>query len=276
MKKNAIIYSTRSDKGCKRRNNEDNLFCGGTHLTADTRNSSYKNSGTAEVPAVFAVFDGIGGEESGETASLIAAEVLEELSPKILKSDRKEWKSIIDDFVTRANKRIKEHSENSLRMGTTMAIVVIGEDAAEIFNIGDSRVYMLHKRSFRQVTIDDTVAAGKITKGLCMESEARRSKDWNKLTACIGIPSSDDSFFKARKNSDIPIKDKLNLLLCSDGLTDMLSDEQIKKILRKSKSPDRAVRMLLSEALNKGGKDNITVIVIKIRKKFKVNKRREP
>lgn len=260
-----IVYAARSDKGRARRNNEDNLYCCGTFLTDDIRNLPFRTEGRAAVPAVFAVFDGIGGEHLGEYASLTAVLTLKEHAANIAGAGPERNDEAVRVFVAETNRRIRDESEkSSVSMGTTMVLAVVDKSGIRAYSIGDSRIYVLDRDGFRQVNTDQTLAMRKVAEGLITEAEARRSRDWSMLTACIGIPADNGAYSEVQIDPPVPLTGKTRLLLCSDGLSDMVPDDRIEQILRSEQSVDKAVKVLMSEALNNGGRDNITIIAADI------------
>lgn len=268
MKKPQIVYAARSDKGRTRRNNEDNLYCCGTILTSDIRDLPFRTDGSFTVPAIFAIFDGIGGEQMGEQASSTAVQTLTEHADKICRAGVDQIDAEVKAFVTDINQKLQYESKSmSTRMGTTMALAVVTQGGVWAYNIGDSRIYALDKDGLHRISIDHTLAMRKVEAGLITETEARQSCDWSKLTACLGIASDNGMSSEIRINPSVPLPGNIRLLLCSDGLTDMVHDDRIEQILRSSRFVDKIVQNLMSEALNNGGKDNTTIIAVEIQGK---------
>lgn len=244
-----VIYSVRSHKGNIREKNEDNFFANGITLLAEYENMAFSIDACAFSPLVLAVCDGMGGEESGEFASLTAVKKLSEAELQT----KKDINSAVRNYVEEASKEI---SFSGKRSGTTLALAVVSDKGTHCFNIGDSRIYLI-KRGLQQVTNDHTQGAEKVKNGLLPADQARRNGG-NKLTRCIGIGN-----YHSVENYPV-ITGKYRLLICSDGLTDMVTDFEIKKIVSKNMSVSDAADNLLKSALNNGGKDNITIIVADI------------
>ena len=259
-----ISFSARSDRGCVRANNEDNLYCAGTMLLAESREIPFSLSDELSPPCVFAVFDGLGGQAEGERASLLAAQTLQGCEADILQADRKTVDDEIQAYVERINNLLcKEMCERSVRMGTTMVLVVVRDNVVYPYTIGDSRVYALLDGRLRQLSKDHTYATQKIEMGLITEQEARKSSDWHKLTICLGV-FEDEVTVQADELKPVNIADYGRFLLCSDGLTDMLEDLRIEEILRRAPTADEATGQLLAAAVECGCRDNITCIVLDI------------
>lgn len=266
-----ITYAARSDMGCVRRNNEDNIYCAGSYLTEEMRNLPYKLMGKTDKASVFGVYDGMGGYQLGEKASLIASELMLEFDNRICNASELQSDEIIGEYINSINKRIMEESKKqSIKIGTTLALAVVLPDEIRAYNIGDSRIYVYDKNGLQQISVDHTLAMLKVKLGLITETQARESKEWNKLTACLGITDEDGNYYQSEILPPIKLTGKLRLLICSDGLTDLVLDDRIEKILHTSRTTELAVRKLMSEALNNGGKDNITAIVVDVsHKKYK-------
>jgi protein phosphatase len=218
-----ILYSIRCNVGNKRLNNEDNFYADGVFLTPEMRDKSFSIDAMANMPLILAVCDGMGGEENGEIASLAAARKLSEYNNNL--------QNCIDEINIEIGK--------TGRAGTTLVLASIDRKGISCFNIGDSRAYALSKKGFFRVTNDHIVitVSGK-----------------RKLTRCIGIGSNQTA------ESYPVIRDKCRLLLCSDGLYDMVADTEIERILRESIKASSAADLLLQTALDNGGNDNITII----------------
>lgn len=260
-----IKYAVRSDRGRRRRNNEDNFFCKGAMLDKDSENP-YKLSGKTHSPNVFAVFDGIGGETNGELASFIAAKVLSERCSVLKKKGFDDYDRFVDEYVQETNRRIKSLSTPSSRMGTTMAMLIVSDKFLKVYNIGDSRIYFLEDNRLTRVSVDHTLAAEKISSGIATEEQIKATNEWGKLTACMGIECGNGLYSEPSRSPEKTIDGRTRVLLCSDGVTDMLDDSCIETILCKSRDVGEAAALLMSEALNAGGKDNVTVMLLDISK----------
>ena len=235
-----IDYSARSHVGRVRGNNEDNLYVDGVTLTTNMRERPFTIDGTSALPANFAVCDGMGGEDNGEIASLLAVKELHNIRERIKSGLSERLGETVQSYVNKVNESIR--SETNLtgrRTGTTLALAVLSENGVYCFNLGDSRIYSLQRTDFKQTTNDHSLG--------------------NKLTRCIGIGDSQDV------EEYPPILGDCRILICSDGLTDMVSESVIEKILRASERTSNAADYLLNEALTNGGKDNVTIIVADIK-----------
>ncbi|OFO59270.1 protein phosphatase [Peptoniphilus sp. HMSC075B08] len=226
--------------GNYRKNNEDSYYV-----------NEFKN--------LYVLADGMGGHLAGERASKMATEII----GQDFAGDR-EVKSIDDAIeilsssIRDANKKIFESSqenEDYRGMGTTLSSGIILEDVLIYSNIGDSRIYRINE-GMEQITQDDSFVNYLIEIGEITEEEAKNHPKKNVLTKAMGTTSDIEVIVNT-----LDIKDKDVFLFCSDGLTNMVSDEEIFKIVKEN-SPEEARDMLLDLALKNGGMDNITFILV--------------
>jgi protein phosphatase len=229
-----VLYSIRCNVGNKRTNNEDNFFADGVFLTPEMRDKSFSIDAIASAPLLLAVCDGMGGEENGEVASLTATQNISQYA-----EDLKKTQINIQDYIDKINTQIVLTG----RAGTTLVLACINKRNIACFNIGDSRAYALTKKRFFRVTNDHV----KISKS------GKR-----KLTRCIGIGNN-----QTLESYPI-ITGRCRLLLCSDGLYDMVAEPKIERILREPIKASEAADLLLKTALDNGGNDNITIIIADI------------
>jgi protein phosphatase len=190
---------------------------------------------------------------------------LSEFADKIKSAGSAEkMNAAVQKFVVHANKLLCDKMfERRVRMGTTLALVVIADGAAHPYNLGDSRVYAMSGGTFRQVSEEHTLAAQKVKMGVLTEEEARTSRDRHRLTLHFGI-FEDEMNVEAAVSKPIPVGAGCRILLCSDGLTDMLDDARIEEIARGEPYATDTVGKLVGEALKNGGKDNVTCVVVDV------------
>ena len=234
-----------TDKGKVREMNEDNFFVD-------------KETG------LFIVADGMGGYQGGEVASRIAVDVVSKfIKDNIpLLSDKKEdIYKILMESLFRANEkiRIKSNSDMSLKgMGTTIVLVLCRNNGFYISHVGDSRAYLIRQENIKQLTEDHSVVAQMLKAGTITPEEARTHHLKHIITQALGTSLNiipEIQFFKWEVGEYI--------LLCSDGLTDMLDDQElVSTFLKCKREPEKCCKMLVKLANKKGGKDNITVIIL--------------
>lgn len=259
-----IGHAAISHPGFVRTNNEDNIYCDGGIITPETRDVPFVSCGSADVPCLFAVCDGMGGEADGEVASLTAVQTLADHADaiKLAAANGQDIDRAVCAYVADANARLCNMMRGrSARMGTTLALAVITATHIHAYNIGDSRIYIFKDGKLTQLTEDHTMAVQKVKMGLITKQEAERDKSRHVLTRYLGI-FEDEMTLTPDVIPPVPADDTYRLLLCSDGLTDMVSDEQIESVLREAMDAKDEADALVKAALRNGGRDNVTCIVI--------------
>ncbi len=210
--------------------------------------------------ALFAVADGMGGHRGGEVAS---ADALETLRTTVLDPDA----AAIHDAVLAANRHVFERSVTEPQlagMGTTLCVVALvhdedSEQSIAIANVGDSRVYLLRDGGFRQITLDHSLVETMVRGGQLSPDEAAVHPGRNVLTRALGIePDLEVDLFSE------PVAAGDRYLLCSDGLYNELSDDEIAATLRRVDAPWDAASELVAAAVDAGGRDNVTVVVVDV------------
>jgi PPM family protein phosphatase len=201
---------------------------------------------------LFAVADGMGGHQGGEVASRLALETLEVLF--------KNGRGTLADHLREANRAVFERSGRDAAvagMGTTLTAAVAEAGRLRLAHVGDSRAYLLRDGKLRMLTEDHTLVQRMVERGEITEQEAHVHPHRSVLIRTIGTEPDvqiDEGVLDAQDGDRI--------LLCSDGLTGMVADEQIERILRDAAEPRDAVRELVRAANAAGGVDNITVVVL--------------
>src|SRR2546429_4329385 len=205
-------------------------------------------------PPLFAVADGMGGHRGGDVASKLALETVEQRFHRRT--------GTLSEQVRRANKAVFERSKVDRRvtgMGTTLTAALVQGDALRLAHVGDSRAYLLRAGSLRQLTTDHTLVARMVKAGEISEAEAEVHPHRNVLTRALGTEAD------VRVDEDeIPLLEGDRVLLCSDGLTGMVTEEQIQAILEMDVPAQEAADRLVTAANRAGGIDNITVVVLGI------------
>lgn len=243
-----IVYSCISHIGNVRKVNQDNFICNGTYMRTNDPEIAFPLGGTviSKSPTLFGIFDGMGGEECGEIASYIAAKEASTIPIK------KDGVLALTDYCKQANTKICEYAENNdvSAMGTTAAMLLCFKDEITLCNIGDSKVFRFANGALEQISKDHVVISAFGTKP--------------PLSQNLGIPPEqlliEPYLSQGRyKNGD-------KYLICSDGLTDMLTLEEIKELLTSQQVEESATK-LVNKALENGGKDNVTVILLEIKQR---------
>ena len=245
-----------TDVGKIRTNNEDNFFiCGPYKRTPEELR--YRKKDFVYRGGIFAVCDGMGGEEFGEKASLISVEELNNFKEKDFNEYHKK-------YIDMVNSRICDlrFENNGVKSGTTIALIYIKDEKAISYNIGDSRTYLMRNKKLTQLSEDHTQVAQMLKMGMIKEENVQSYSNRHILTQHLGIPNN-ELVISPYISDVIDIKRGDIFLLCSDGLTDMIRNDDIKNILNSKMSAEQMAETLVNSALQMGGKDNITVGVIK-------------
>lgn len=215
-----------------------------------------------KVDAVLVVADGMGGRNFGEHASETAVEVIKKTLSSRLSEGEPEHAAIniaIEFALRQANASVYELSlrdSESQGMGTTCVVAVIARGRLHLGHVGDSRAYVIHHNAIEQLTDDHSFVAEQVRAGLITEETARTSKFRNVITRAVGIEPTIDPDV-----AEYPIDDVDALLLCSDGLSNMVADHNLERILLTSTTPQAAADKLVRMAKTAGGSDNITAVV---------------
>ena len=225
-------FGSRTDIGCLRDHNEDSLVV---------------------TPPLFAVADGMGGHAAGEVASEIAVRVLSELAPE--HPDGEALGRAIEE-ANRAVIQAARAGRGRQGMGTTMTAAMLEGERLVIAQVGDSRAYLLHQGKLQQLTRDHSLMADMIEAGQLTPEEARTHPQRSVITRALG---SDAHLHPDIYEINVETGDRL--LICSDGLSGMIFDDQIENTLRRVQDPQRCASQLVNEAIAAGGHDNVTVIV---------------
>jgi len=265
MKKLRLKISVSTNIGHIRTNNEDNFYADGKKLTdgiSDDFSTVYEEEITDT--AVFAVCDGMGGESCGEVASAAAVKVLGKYRDLINGAENlKEQGSTVDAYAKAASRYINEKvaEAGGERGGTTLTLACIRERIITMYYLGDSRIYLLRDGVLTRLTRDHTVAYDMIDSSVLTEEEAEVSPDRHKLTMYLGIDEDTDGV-RAGFAGSYTLTEGDRYLMCTDGLNEMCSTEEIKSVLA---AADRnTARSLVESALENGGRDNVTCLVIEV------------
>lgn len=259
MKKIKANVCAVTHSGRIRKENEDNYSLNGRlTATGDLKKGSAFVQ-TMKEPFHLAVCDGMGGESYGDIASGVATETIAAHAANVYDSGE-DFSFAISNSLVEANSRICEEIEaRGKRMGTTLAAVYAVKGKLYCVNIGDTRIYHYSKGILEQISFDHTHAQTIIDAGEAMMDEIGSIPDAKKLTRHLGVFPDE-----ANLSPSISVIDDVDngdvLLLCSDGLTDMLTDEEITAVLSTAENSQTCASKLVRLALEKGGKDNITAI----------------
>ncbi len=226
----------KTDTGRQRKDNEDNAF--------------------ARAP-LFVVADGMGGAQAGEVASQIAVEAFQAALPESGTPEER-----LAERAQDANRRIYEISSTEhdrAGMGTTLTAVYIDNSELAVAHVGDSRAYLFRDGELGRLTQDHTLVEELLRRGKLTEEQAAEHPQRSIITRALGVDPEvdvDTRTFIARAGDVV--------LLCSDGLTSMISEKQVAAVLREESNLDRAAERLIADANAAGGRDNITVVLFRL------------
>lgn len=224
--------------------------------------------------ALAIVADGIGGHQAGEVASQITVDVLTE---SISQANGSQLIESLEQGVIAAGRSVMETArsdEKMAGMGSTVAVVLVVGDRLYTVTVGDSRIYLLRNAKLRQISVDHTWVQEAINHGILTPEEARNHPNAHVLHRHLGgekdplpdfrlrlSPDEDDQQSEANQGMQLQLGDRL--LLCSDGLTDLVEDDEIRQRLT-DLHPKEAVAELVDLARSRGGHDNITVVSVMV------------
>jgi protein phosphatase len=232
-----------TDIGVEREMNQDYLF------TSDTA--------VGNLPNLYIVADGMGGHKAGEYASRYTTE---RVVAYVLRSKDSEPVTILKEAIQKANELLlieSKEDEAKHGMGTTIVCATIIGSKMFVANVGDSRLYVVSD-GIRQITRDHSLVEEMVRMGEMDRRDARKHPDKNIITRAVGVTDTVDvDFF------EVDLSGEDEILLCTDGLTNMVDDMTIHRIMTDSKDLEKQVAALVKTANDNGGRDNITAVIIR-------------
>jgi len=250
MKQFVLDVAGLSDRGVKRDHNED--AWSGPHPSLTREQLGIKGQ-------LYVVADGVGGHQAGDVASLMAVEIIQQhyyadLSPAIATSLKAAIQTANDQIVREATARLARRG-----MSTTVTAAVVRGDQLTVANVGDSRTYLIHKGQARQMTDDHTWVEEQVRVGLISRTEAAKHPQRNIITRSLGSDRElDIDIFETE------VEPGHSIMLCSDGLSNMISEQEIGSIVSKGWMAEAAVNELIELAIKRGAPDNVTAVLINI------------
>lgn len=243
-----IKFSAKTDKGVIRKTNQDYF------------------AATNEPVSLFILCDGMGGHSAGDVASRSAAESIKKYVSVhySLDTDERKARKLLCEAVKYANKIVYSRARKIPAygdMGTTCDVCFVDFDMLYIAHVGDSRVYLYRDGTLSQITTDHTYMQELLKKGSITESEIETHPARHMITRAVGTEEDIEvDFYK------VPLSDGDVILMCSDGLTNILSDNGIKKVLLPEGDLESAAEQFIRKANEGGGDDNTTVVLLKYTK----------
>jgi len=234
----------KTDVGRKRSMNQDFYYC------SEDAVGSFQN--------LFLVADGMGGHKAGDHASRLC---VSSMVDAIVHSGHKTPVTIFEEAVNMANNAVYQAAQENTAfegMGTTMVACTLVGDTLYVANIGDSRLYLM-RETLSQITDDHSLVEELVRQGKITESQARVHPQKNIITRALGTDRQVNADY-----FEVSVKRGDTILLCSDGLSNMLDDEDMEYIIKRSETLEEAGTHLVSQANRNGGDDNITVVLARI------------
>lgn len=232
-----------TDIGRNRQLNEDYVF------------ATTQQIGT--LPNLFLVADGMGGHKAGDYASRETVEIMVEHVTVDRSEDPRE---VLSRALDIANERVYQDARHSIKlegMGTTVVAATWRERGLLVMNVGDSRLYVVNQEGIRQITVDHSLVEEMVQKGVLEKEKARTHPKKNIITRAVGVMAQvEPDFF------EVELKAGDRVLMCTDGLCNMLEDDEISMIVNSVGSLEEKAKMLIDAANGNGGRDNISVILI--------------
>jgi serine/threonine protein phosphatase PrpC len=210
---------------------------------------------------LFMVADGMGGHAAGEKASQTAVQIItEHLTPLVHSTPNGQFLDEIQGAIQEANRQIINASmeDTSMRgMGTTATVIVTRDGSMYVGHVGDSRAYLIRNRRIDQITDDHSIVAQLVRARAITPQEAARHPYRNVITRCLGMQVDLEADTQQRE-----LKSGDRLLICSDGLSGLVSDDEMLQHVVSSDEPQKTCEDLVQLALERGGSDNISVVLI--------------
>ncbi len=255
-----------SEVGKIRKNNEDNLFFDSEFRNFNDSSGAYRKTLSSSDPVkLFALCDGMGGEAMGEQASYMAVSGLKEIERHFVQDKGKSFPKLMPRYLARVNESLCQTIRNNKgrRMGSTFAALLLKGNVAQALNVGDSRIYLFRNGKLNQLSVDHTYAQRLVEMGIITQEEAAQHPERNRLSQHLGM-FPEEAKIEPALSPEIWLQAGDSFLICTDGVTEMLSEASITEILRSPQAFLQQAENLMQHALAAGGKDNISLILIKI------------
>ena len=249
--------------------------------TGRVRSHNEDAIGTDIETGLVVLADGMGGYKAGEVASALAVQTVTEEVTRNLKNARKQKENesgyaaetvLLRDAIIKANGIIHETARTQPQcegMGTTIVACLYYDNRVSVAHVGDSRLYRLRGDRFEQVTLDHSLLQELVSRGFYTPEEARKSLNKNLVTRALGIEPT----VQVDVQEDVVLNGEVHLL-CSDGLSDMVEDEDIHLTISTfSANLEMAAQQLVRMANDNGGRDNVSVVLAKALKSFEAKQR---
>ncbi|MDO4649930.1 MAG: protein phosphatase 2C domain-containing protein [Eubacteriales bacterium] len=255
-----------NNKGRVRKNNEDNFYMNGTYMARDKMDDGASLWSTSDdALQLYAVCDGMGGADSGEEASHGAVREL-----YLRKGEHETWMDphVMTEAIRSISDTVYEEAEKrGQKSGTTIVLMLLKDGCAQFANVGDSRIYRYRDQKLTQISLDHSRVQRMISMGILTPEQARTDPSRHVITQYLGMPPEMKASPYYTENAELVSGDII--LLCSDGLSDMVEDSQMESIMQKHTDLKNCAQELLDTALQNGGRDNVTIMLVKVTEEAK-------
>lgn len=260
-KKLLVRAAAESQVGNARGHNEDNVYFNGEYITPRTLRQDFAiETGEYSDVNCFAVLDGMGRNNTGSFASLQAAMHLDEVADRVAFDTTVDTDTVVLDYIQRTNADIRDqiHETGGVRTASTLALLIIENETAHAYNAGDSRIYLFRDKQLIKLSRDHVAVRGQ--RSVALTEEGVRNGG---LTKYLGMPESEGSLEPYRAKP-FKVKKGDKFIICSDGITDCIDEEEIANCLARRMNPFGHVNELMGAALTSDNNDNVSVIVVEI------------
>ncbi len=250
-----------NNKGRIRKNNEDNFYMHGAYMAREAMDEgAFLHGSSKDAVQLYAVCDGMGGADSGEEASHCA---VKELS--LRKEEHPGWmnqRRMTDAIRSISDTVYEEAEKRGQRSGTTIVMMLLKNGYAQFSNVGDSRIYRFRDQRLAQISLDHSKVQRMISMGILTPEQARKDPSRHVITQYLGMPPEMKASPYYAVDAELRSGDVI--LLCSDGLSDMVEDAQMEAIMQNQKDLRSCAQELLNAALMNGGRDNVTIMLVQV------------
>ncbi len=256
-----VRAAAESRTGYARGNNEDNVYFNGDFITPRTIRDDFAiKTGEYSDINVFAVLDGMGRNNTGSYASLLAATRLDDVVDRITFDTTKTADEIVLDYIRDTNTAIREqvHDTGGVRTASTLALLIIENGTARVYNVGDSRVYLFRDKQLIKLTRDHVSVKGQRTVALTEEGVRNGG-----LTKYLGMAEKDGELEPYRAKP-FKIKKGDKFIVCSDGISDYVDEEDMAACMLRRRDPFGHTNELMALALREECADNLSVAVVEV------------
>lgn len=250
-----IHAAVRSGMGKIRHNNEDAYYMNGSYKSMQEMDQEAAMALDSPMAgALFAVCDGMGGQDNGEVASFTAVSGMKDLQAYLTGRD---FSTIMQSWVRQADRAVANATNGG---GCTIALLYFQENSINVAHIGDSRIYRMHQGSLIQLTRDHSKVEMLLAAGMISPEEAREHPQRHVITRHLGMKT--EATCEAAIGRKLPAMNGDRYVLCTDGITDMLENQQIEEICLHTQTANQCAEKLYQASMAAGGRDNLTVIVL--------------